>query len=82
MYLRKHTIPNIIQKEKEKIKKIKIRSGSPTIFVMAAAGYPLVVLAFWAKSTGGLSASRYAISLLKQPPSSPQKAVGYRYYPG
>jgi hypothetical protein len=31
-----------------KIKKIKIRfrSGSPTKFVKAAAGYPLVVLAF------------------------------------
>jgi hypothetical protein len=38
-------------------KKIRIRSCSATKLVKAAAGYPLVVLAFWAKSTGSLSTS-------------------------
>ncbi|MEN9445210.1 MAG: hypothetical protein RIS47_2101 [Bacteroidota bacterium] len=57
-----------------------IRSGSQTLFIATAAGYPLVVLAFWAKSIGYVCTSRNSISLWIPLPSSPQKAVGYRYY--
>jgi hypothetical protein len=59
-------------------KKIRIRSCSPTIFVRAATGYPLVVLA----NGNDITWPPKHFNQTTVPKAIPRIAVGYRYYPG